>query len=193
MLRSEIMSAIPTLTTERLILRPFAPGDADRVTELLQRPEIAATTLNIEYPYPEGAAASWIASHREAAASGEALTWAICRRDDGVLMGAIGLGIDRRHLRGTLGYWLGVPYWNQGFTTEAVRAVIDHGFSALDLYRIEATYLPDNVASGRVMEKAGMAYEGTLRGYFRKGDGFRDAAMRAVLREEWRAQLRSSV
>jgi [ribosomal protein S5]-alanine N-acetyltransferase len=177
------MHAIPDLTTDRLLLRPFTAEDSDRVTELLQRPEIAATTLNIEHPYPEGAAASWIASHAGAAEAGEAFTWAICRREDGLLMGAIGIHIDDRHRRGTIGYWLGVPYWNQGFTTEATRAVIDLGFAALDLHRIEATCLPHNVGSSRVMEKAGMTHEGTLRGYFQKEGEFGDVAMYAVIRE----------
>ena len=180
------MPRIPELTTERLLLRPFAPGDADRVTELLQRPEIAATTLNITHPYPEGAAASWIASHPGAAETGEAFTWAIYRREDDLLLGAIGIHIDARHLRGTIGYWLGVPYWNQGVTTEAARAVVDYGFTELELHRIDATCLPRNIGSSRVMEKAGMTYEGTLRGYVQKDGVFEDAAMYAVLRDEWR-------
>lgn len=178
------MPTIPEMTTERLLLRPFVPGDANRVIELLQRPEIAATTLNITHPYPEGAAASWIASHPGAAETGEAFTWAICRREDGLLLGAIGIHIDARHLRGTIGYWLGVPYWNQGVTTEAARAIVDYGFTELELHRIDATCLPRNIGSSRVMEKAGMTYEGTLRGYVQKDGVFEDAAMYAVVRDE---------
>jgi [ribosomal protein S5]-alanine N-acetyltransferase len=178
------MTTIPELTTERLHLRPFTAEDADRVSELLQRPEIAATTLNIEHPYPEDAAASWIASHRGAAETGESFAWAICRRDDGLLMGAIGIHVDDRHRCGTIGYWLGVPFWNQGFTTEAARAVIDFDFEALHLHRIEATCLPHNVASAKVMQKAGMTYEGTLRHRYRKGDAWLDAATYAVIRDE---------
>jgi RimJ/RimL family protein N-acetyltransferase len=178
------MQSIPELTTDRLLLRPFVSEDAARVTELLQRPEIAATTLNIAHPYPEGAAASWIASHPGAADTGESFAWAICRRDDGLLMGAIGIHVDDRHRCGTIGYWLGVPYWNQGFTTEATRAVIDFGFEALLLHRIEATCLPHNTASARVMEKAGMSYEGTLRGRYRKDGVFLDAATYAVIRDD---------
>jgi RimJ/RimL family protein N-acetyltransferase len=175
---------IPELTTERLLLRPFTGDDAGRVAELLQRPEIAAMTLNISYPYPEGAAASWIASHPDASARGEAFTWAVCHREDRVLLGAIGLHIDDRHRRGEIGYWLGVPYWNQGIMTEAARTVIDYGFTDLALNRIQATYLPGNPGSGRVMEKAGMAYEGTLRGYVQKDGVFLDLAMRAILRDD---------
>lgn len=177
------MTSIPKLTTERLLLRPFSPEDAGRVTALLQRPEIAATTLNITYPYPDGAAAAWIASHPDAAARGEAFTWAICRQEDGLLLGAIGIHIDDRHRRGEIGYWLGVPYWNQGSTTEAARAVVNYGLAELDLHRIQASCLPHNVGSSRVMEKAGMTYEGTLRGYLQKDGEFLDVAMYALVRE----------
>jgi len=182
--RERRMPTIPELTTERLLLRPFTLDDADRVTELLQRPEIAETTLNISHPYPREAAVSWIASHPGTAELGTGFTWAICRRDDGLLMGAIGIHVDVHHERGTIGYWLGVPFWNQGYTSEAARAAVDYGFTDLHLHRIDATCLPHNVASSRVMEKAGMTYEGTLRGYYRKGDDFIDAAMYAILRDD---------
>jgi RimJ/RimL family protein N-acetyltransferase len=175
---------IPELATERLLLRPFIPADAARVTEIMQAPEIAATTLNIPHPYPEDAAASWIASHPGAAETGEDFTWAICRREDGLLVGAIGLHIDARHRRGEIGYWLGVPFWNQGFTTEAARAVVEYGFTELDLHRIEAMCFPRNIGSARVLEKAGMTYEGTLRDYVQKDGVFEDAAMYAVVRKE---------
>lgn len=175
---------IPELTTDRLLLRPFTAADVDRVTDLLQHPDIAATTLYIPYPYERDDAASWIATHAPAAELGHSLNWAICDRASGEVMGTIGLELHGYHRRGMLGYWLGVPYWGRGIMSEAARAVVDFGFDTLDLHRIEATCMPHNVGSSRVMEKAGMRYEGTLRDYYRKGDGFRDAAMYAVLADE---------
>jgi RimJ/RimL family protein N-acetyltransferase len=100
-------------------------------------------------------------------------------------MGAISIGLTKAHQRGELGYWLGVPFWNQGYTTEAARCVTAFGFAELGLHRVQATCLPRNVASSRVMEKAGLRYEGLLRGYFRKGETFEDVAMYAVLRSEF--------
>lgn len=172
-------SHIPTIETARLRLRPFTIEDASAVHELLARPEISETTLNVAFPYPEGAAESWIAGHEDHARDGVVLNWAIVRKADEVLIGTIGLGMSERHARGGLGYWLGVSFWNQGYMSEAAMAVTRHGFEELSLHRLEALCLPRNIASARVMELAGLVYEGTLKGYVRKGDVFEDLAMYA--------------
>lgn len=173
--------ASPVLATPRLILRPYALDDAPVVEALLATPEVSETTQNIPYPYPEGAAVQWIAGHRAAAEAGSSLAWAVVRESDLTLMGTISLGLDLRNHRGALGYWLGVPYWNQGYMSEAAAAVTAWAFQALRLNRVEALCLPRNPASARVMEKAGMTYEGILRGYIRKGDHFEDVALYARL------------
>ena len=144
--------------------------------------EVARTTLNIPHPYPEGLAVTWIEGQAAAAAAGAGYTWAITRRADALLIGAISLILSVRHQRAEMGYWLGLPYWNQGYMTEAARRVVAFGFDDLGLYRIQATCLPRNIASSRVMEKAGLTYEGLLRGYVRKGEQFEDIAMYARLR-----------
>jgi len=172
---------IPTLHGERITLRPFTPADAPAIHEHLSRPEIAATTANIDYPYPEGAAESWIATHQPEAAAGRALTWALTRRDSGDVIGAIGIHLAGKHARGEIGYWLGVPFWNQGYMTEAARLVVAHGFEVLNLHRIQATCLPRNVGSSRVMEKAGLTFEGILHDYVQKDDHFEDIAMYALI------------
>ncbi len=173
--------ASPVLATSRLILRPFTLDDAPVVQELLAGPEVSETTQNIPYPYPDGAAATWIAGHRAAAEEGSMLNWAVVREADATLMGTIAIGLDRKNQRGTLGYWIGVPYWNQGYMSEAATAVTEWAFQALRLNRVEALCLPRNPASARVMEKAGMTYEGILRGYIRKADHFEDLAIYARL------------
>jgi ribosomal-protein-alanine N-acetyltransferase len=175
-------STIPTLTTERLVLRPFSAEDAPAVQRLAAAPEVAATALNIPHPYPEGAAAAWIATHAATAAEGTLWTWAITRAAVAVFLGAITIGVAQRRARGHLGYWLGVPYWNHGYMTEAARCVVAFGFADLHLYRIEAACFPRNRASARVMEKAGLRYEGRLRGYVRKGETFEDVLLYALVR-----------
>ncbi len=175
------MAAIPTLTTERLVLRPFTLDDAPIVQALASATEIAATTLNLPHPYPDGAAAAWIGKHATAAADGRAYTWAIVRAAGATLLGAITLSVESAHARGGLGYWLGVPYWGQGYTTEAARRTVTFAHTNLGLHRIEAACFPRNRASARVMEKVGLRYEGLLRGYVRKNEIFEDVLLYAAL------------
>jgi [ribosomal protein S5]-alanine N-acetyltransferase len=172
------------LKTDRLRLRPFVSTDAAAVQTLAGAREVAATTLNIAHPYPEGAAESWISGLADHAQSGNGNTWAIIDRSDGTLMGAIRVGVHLRHQRGEIGYWLGVPYWNHGYMTEAARAIVRYAFDVLDLHRVEAMILPRNVASVRVAEKAGLLFEGTLRGYVFKGSVFEDVSIYGRVREQ---------
>ena len=180
--KSMTVHTIPTLTSTRLMLRAFTLDDAPHLDRLLRTLEMGAATLYIPYRYPPGAAEDWIRSHPSAATAGEEYTWAITRRDRGDVIGVIGLQTVRNHKRGDLGYWLGVPYWNQGYMTEAVRRVIAFAFDDLGLVRVEGGHVPDNLASARVMDKAGMAYEGTLRAYYQKAGQSIDIAMRAIVR-----------
>ncbi len=180
-------TTIPTLETGRLLLRPFTLEDAPTVRELAGTSEAAATTSTSPHPYPEGKAEEWIGAHTQLAAHGVIYVFAVTSKASGVLMGSIGIviGSGRPHKRALLNYWLGVPHWNQGYATEAVRRVIAFGFEELGLNRIEATHHLGNPASGRVMQKAGMAYEGVLRGYLLKEGTSQDVAMYAVLRADW--------
>lgn len=101
------------------------------------------------------------------------------------------MGINQRHRRAEMGYWLGVPYWNRGYMTEAGRAMLAYGFGELELHRIHARHFTRNPASGRVLRKLGMTYEGTQREHVQKGEGFEDLANYGILRREWSTVLDS--
>jgi len=174
----------PTLHTERLILRPFTLGDADDVQRLAGDPAVASTTLNIPHPYEDGLAEEWISTHQEKSDLGIGATFAVTLRDGGTLIGCIGLIINQRHDRGTLGYWIGKPWWNTGYCTEAARAALRYGFEELGLNRVVATHVARNPASGRVMQKIGMTHEGCLRQHVKKGKGFEDLEYYAILKGE---------
>jgi RimJ/RimL family protein N-acetyltransferase len=174
-----------TLQTERLILRPFAMADARDVHRLAGDRAIADTTLNVPHPYQDGMAEQWIATHQPEFEAGELANFAVVLRGTGELVGAIGLMIHRRFDRAELGYWIGRPYWKQGYCTEAGRAVLAYGFTELNLNRIHASYLSRNPASGRVMEKLGMTREGVLRQHVKKWDRFEDLELFAILKQEW--------
>lgn len=167
------------------MLRPFAPTDAPRVCELAGDRAVADTTANIPHPYEPGMAEAWIATHAPAFAEGKLATFAVVPRDATQVFGAVGLIITPEHNRGELGYWIGRPYWNRGYVTEAARAVIAYGFDTLNLHRVFATHIARNAASGRVMQKLGMTREGEMREHIRKWDTLENMVVYGLLRSEW--------
>ncbi len=180
------MTGQPELRTERLLLRPFTLADAPVVQQLAGDRDIASTTLNIPHPYEIGMAEGWIGTHRQQCERGESVNFAIVRRQDGALIGAISLmNIEQRHEHAELGYWIGTPYWNKGYCTEAAEAVLHYGFTTLGLNRIHAYHFARNPASGRVMEKIGMVHEGCRRQHVKKWDVFEDLELYAILKTEY--------
>jgi len=179
------MCSQPILETERLILRPFQLSDAENVQKLAGDKQVASTTLNIPHPYPEVGAEEWIATHESKYLEGKGVVYAITLKNSGELIGCISLAILVEHNQAELGYWVGVPYWNQGFCTEAGRTVLEYGFKTMGLNRIHASYLSRNPASGRVMEKLGMLHEGTLRQHVLKWGVYEDLGLKGILRRDW--------
>ena len=78
-----------------------------------------------------------------------------------------------------------MPYWNRGFATEAARAILAFGFESLELNRIYALHMTVNPASGRVLHKAGMRHEGTLRQSVVKWGDHKDIGVYGILAKEW--------
>lgn len=179
------------LETARLLLRHYTPDDAPQLARHAGRFEIADTTANIPHPYSEADASAWIATRGEAWARREQLALAVTLREQPhELLGTVGLRFDMANHSASLGYWIRVESWGHGYVTEAARALMDFGFHACGLHRIEARYVTRNPASGRVMAKLGMTPEGVLRGAAYKWERFEDLACCAVLRTEWLAANR---
>jgi len=176
---------IPTLTTERLQLRSFRSEDAQRVQELAGNWDVAKTTANIPHPYEDGMAEEWISTHADAFKNKQHATFAIDLISESILIGAIGLNLHLNHEWAELGYWIGKPYWNQGYCTEAALEILRYGFDKLGLNRIQARHMLKNPASGCVMEKIGMSREGTLRQSLKRFGNIEDAMMYSILREEY--------
>ena len=120
----------PTLETERLWLRLLEPGDAAAITQYAGDRRVAATTLNIPHPYSIDMAHQFIAGTRQAAAAGDSFTFAMTRKPQRQLIGVIDLRPQHGH-SAEVGYWTGVPWWNQGYMSEALLAVIQHAFRDL--------------------------------------------------------------
>lgn len=143
---------------------------------------VAATTLNLPHPYPDGAAEKWISMHAESFRLGTEVTLAIALKPEGPVVGSMSLTLNKTHRRGGLGYMVAKEHWNQGYCTEAARAVMVYGFSVPNLNRIQAMHFPRNAASGRVMQKLGMARGGLLRQYVCNRGVFEDLYLYSILR-----------
>jgi ribosomal-protein-alanine N-acetyltransferase len=169
------------LQTERLTLRPYEPSDIPTLVPLIGAREVAATTLRIAHPYAESDARDFIARAQEGWLSGSELRLGIFLRENGALCGGVGLRIEPDHRRAELGYWLGVPYWGNGYATEAASALMKYGFETLGLHRIFASHVTHNPASGRVLRKIGMRHEGCHRAHILKWGEFLDLEMYGML------------
>lgn len=164
---------VDVLDTERLTLRPVASEDLPAIVALAGDGEVAQWTVSIRHPLSETEVTAWLA---RSTAGGEH-AFAILRKGESELIGVVGItvmaggdsgghagGHAEGHAgghRGEIGYWIGRPYWGNGFATEAVRRVLLHGFGALGLAEVEATVFPGNDRSVQVLNKTGFIETGS--------------------------------
>jgi ribosomal-protein-alanine N-acetyltransferase len=109
---------------------------------------------------------------------------------DGVLIGSIGVfNISEHDRTAEIGFCVGRAWWGRGFVTEAAAAVVDYMFSKTEIERVEAFHSVENPASGAVLRKIGMTWEGTARHKYRGGGGnFHDCELYAIIRGDWRSE-----
>ena len=178
------MNEQPTLETDRLALRRCIPSDATEVQSKAGDYRVAKMTENIPHPYLDGMAEEWINTHTGNWIRRERATWAICLKGARELVGCVALTLNMKHYRASLGYWIGHEHWGQGYCTEAAVAVVNYGFEAFKLQRIEALHLTINPASGAVMRKIGMKHEGTMCRYVLKEGIHEDMEYYAIFATE---------
>ncbi|CAE6752307.1 MAG: GNAT family N-acetyltransferase [Nitrospira sp.] len=178
------MTSDHMIRTERLLLRPFQTTDAEAMHHLAGTRAVAAGTF-LPHPMDRQAALSWITERVEEQAAGRGVTFAITLAESGQVIGAIGMELVVAHEQGRLSYWLGRPYWNRGYGTEAVTALVGYGFNSLKLHRIYAPHFHTNPASGRVLQKVGMTHEGRLREHYLRFGQRIDVELYGMLREEF--------
>ena len=179
-----IFSHLPTLKTERLILRPMRMSDAEDLYAYAQDPQVSRHVLWDTHTSLADSR-QFLRAARRQYRRGQPSSFAITLRDSGRMIGTVGfMWINLDHHSAEVGYSLSRDYWNQGIMTEALRAVIAFGFDTLRLNRIEAQHEIDNPASGRVMAHVGMQYEGTLRQRLKNKGRYVDVAVYAILRSD---------
>ena len=149
------------ISTERLILRPLERADAAPISGFTSDPAVARMVGAIPAPNPPIAVEGWMLLLNARAPLGAEYVYGVARRGEG-LIGCICAHASAPH-GFELGYWLGRPYWGQGYATEAVRALADE---ARMLGPLSAAHYVDNPASGRVLQKAGFVYTGVIERRF---------------------------
>ncbi|SNR51230.1 GNAT family N-acetyltransferase [Puniceibacterium sediminis] len=184
------------IETERLTLRPPQHADYNGWAALRQASEEFLT------PWEP----SWAQDHLSRKAFTNRVYWAqrsitngsavplfLFRREDDVLLGAITLDNLRRGpaQAGTLGYWIGQPYARLGYMAEAIEAMVHHAYERLDLSRIEAACLPENVASRGLLERSGFKYEGVAQSYLQINGRWRTHVLYAALRMDRRGRTQA--
>lgn len=176
-----------TINTDRLLLRRFEFADAynmfknwandSEVTKFLTwkpHDNVEVTKEIIE---------QWVNEYENV----NIYDWAIELKEIGEIIGGISIvKLDEKNYSCEIGYCMSRKYWGNGIMSESLKAVIDYLFSEVGFNRIVAKHDTNNIASGKVMVKSGMKYEGTLRQVkLRENKEFYDLASYAILKDDW--------
>jgi RimJ/RimL family protein N-acetyltransferase len=154
------MTAHQPIATDRLVLRPLEPTDAERIQALISDWNVLRTLSSPPYPYRIEHARAFLAAAIPKHSSGTGMVLALTR--DRELIGLVGI---EPHPRGSmLGYWLGRAYWGQGYMSEAAPAVVGHFFKSTKAETLASGYFAGNGASWRIQDKLGFRFlrEGML-------------------------------
>ncbi|WP_067436676.1 GNAT family N-acetyltransferase [Nocardioides jensenii] len=179
----------PTLSTDRLLLRPFRDGDAAALFAMHGNAHVLRYWDSPPWTEPSRAQ-RFLAACRQMADEGTGARVAMERVEDGSFVGWCSLSRwNPDHRTASLGYCLDAPGWGHGYATEAARAVLSWAFDTLDLNRVQAETDTRNVASARVLEKLGFVREGTLREDCVVNGDVSDSWVFGLLSREWQPSV----
>ncbi len=149
----------PILLSPRLVMRAPHEDDIDALAHLANNANIANMVARMPHPYTVVDAADFVRRTR-AGAIGKCV-YAITKADNGAFLGCCGIEPHEDGRTVELGYWLGEPYWNEGYATEAAHALIDMVFRTRDVEQIDARCRVMNIPSRRVIQKCGFQFQAT--------------------------------
>lgn len=176
MLRLDL-THIPKLSTPRLILRELVDADTPAVFLLRSNPEVMRFIPKPLNTHTDEARLM-VREFRQAALRNESIMWGITVKGSNKVMGYIGFWrIIKEHDRAEIGYALHPDLWGQGLMSEAVAAVMEHGFRVMGLHSVEASVTPDNRSSIQVLERNGFVKEGHFKENFRSHGVFVDSVI----------------
>ena len=188
MLQNIIPPEIPRIEAERLILRKITEEDVNDIFEYASVPEVTTFVLWDTHKTKQNSI-EFVKLAGEQFNNNISIVWGIEIKSENKLIGSIDLrDWNSIHRCGEIGYVISKEYWNRGYVSEAVKAIINFGFEILHLNRIEAHCEEENIGSWKVMEKCGMKYEGTLREKVFIKERFRSMKMYSILKREWKKQ-----
>lgn len=175
------------IKTDRLLLRKILPDDAEMVYKWMSDPEVC----KYERWSPHQSAdftRGYIIEVFDGYKSDLTYQWGIQLGEK--LIGSVSIvNVNDYDQKAIMGYCLAKYYWSKGYMTEAVKAVIHYMLIGIGLNRIEATHSVNNIASGRVLEKAGMILEGQAKDYYFCNSGLQDSNLYAITRNEYEKKL----
>lgn len=175
------------LTTKRLILRPLVLADASFLYEVGSREDVSRPA---GFPRTRTLAASRARVRRTIAACRKGdpkpLSFSLLLKPRKSWVGNMSLGWPHAGI-GQLGYLIHPDHWGRGYASEAARKVVDAAFSRFGAHRVQATCWVRNRGSARVLRKAGLRREGTLRGYLKRSGEVRDEYIWGITRADWLA------
>ena len=176
-----------TIRTERLILRPPRPSDAEAAYQRRRLPEVARYQ-NWELPYTleraEQAMAEVVAMDGPVDGKGWSLT-VVDAADPNRVLGDLYIGITWAGRSAEIGYTFHPDHWGRGYASEAALAVVRYLFTDFGVSRIGASLHPDNLSSARVVEVCGLTFEGLTRQSFWVGDECSDDMLYGMTRSDW--------
>ncbi|MBW3584991.1 MAG: GNAT family N-acetyltransferase [Cyanobacteria bacterium 0813] len=181
----DILAHLPSIETERLLLRKITLNDASDMFEYASNPEVSQYTMWSTHTSIEDTK-YFLQSLTKMYKRRELVDWGIVHKAEKKFIGTCGfVEWSMTHSRAEIGYALSRRYWGEGYMSEAVNAVIEFGFREMSLNRIMGRCEVHNIASALVMEKVGMQMEGILRQHLFVKDRYWDLKIYSILREEF--------
>jgi [ribosomal protein S5]-alanine N-acetyltransferase len=174
---------VPVLEAGAFTLRALSVDDAPAVFAYASDPEVARYTL-----WPPHKSEDFTRGFLKTFTGKGFMNWAIVPREGDQVVGMVFLhSLNRHHSKAEIAFNVARSHWGKGLATEASWRVLRFSFEDLGMNRVEATCMPGNLGSARVLEKLGMAREGMSRRSHIRHDGFHDMELFAILRDEFRA------
>lgn len=175
-----------TLRTNRLLLRRFLPGDEEAMFQNWTRDPMVSKFMRWAPHQSVQETQEFLGSILHRYQDAGFYRWAIVAEPFGAPIGTIALmPVCENDLCYEIAYCIGHSWWGNGYTAEALQAVLKFGFQEVGINRVEAYHSVNNPGSGRVMEKAGMQKEGFSRQKYLCSQGFQDCYLYGITRDLW--------